>query len=343
MVTTQATSSGSKLVYIEPHTTATGINETGDGANGIIVYSAAAAHVPDWAGNGISTLPSVPNARSAWAQSNVTALAPPYVLAPDGTNTAVCFVPNATPAESFTRQTVSTPAGVWTLSFYAKPCGTGEYSWIMPVTSYSEYQKVWVNTSGGVIGSLSGSAIAATASPAANGYTFVSMTLTNPSLASLTWGFEVHSANAEVSWTPNGTAGMAIWGLQLTPGTGAEVPTRVLTGSGPWYTVQNIANGLAPITGTVNTSGTAVTLASGSNFNTAWPAGTSITINGTAYRIASVASTSALTLFSSAGTQTGVVYSVSAHTFAVSTSALGTGSIGLTLMGSTPPITPARS
>ena len=70
--------------------------------------------------------------------------------------------------------------------------------------------------------------------------------------------------------------------------------------------------------GTVNTSGTAVTWASGnkfintgSGFNAAqWPAGTPITINGVAYSIASVTNSTALVLSSSAGTQTGHNYTV---------------------------------
>lgn len=68
--------------------------------------------------------------------------------------------------------------------------------------------------------------------------------------------------------------------------------------------------------GTVNTAGTAVTFASGVNFKTAW--GTTyplvITVGGvsTAYPIASVNSTTSITLSGAgAGTQTGVAYSVS--------------------------------
>ena len=69
------------------------------------------------------------------------------------------------------------------------------------------------------------------------------------------------------------------------------------------------------ITGTVNTSGTSVTLVSGDNFNLYNMAGKTITINGTGYVISSVASTSSLTLQSSAGTQNGVAYSydIKAH------------------------------
>lgn len=72
--------------------------------------------------------------------------------------------------------------------------------------------------------------------------------------------------------------------------------------------------GAAPLaTGTVDTSGTAVTHASGDPFSTAWPANTMIYIgaSGTAeFTIASVSSTTALTLTGSAGTQTGVTYKV---------------------------------
>jgi hypothetical protein len=79
-----------------------------------------------------------------------------------------------------------------------------------------------------------------------------------------------------------------------------------------------------PAAGTVNTSGTAVTQASGSFFatpwaSTPWPNGTgncassctgSISINGVAYTIASVNSATSITLTTSAGTQTGVNYQV---------------------------------
>lgn len=66
-------------------------------------------------------------------------------------------------------------------------------------------------------------------------------------------------------------------------------------------------------TGTVDTAGTAVTHASGDLFNTAWPANTLIYIGAagtTEFTIATVSSTTALTLTTSAGTQTGVTYRV---------------------------------
>lgn len=69
--------------------------------------------------------------------------------------------------------------------------------------------------------------------------------------------------------------------------------------------------GYASYLGTVNTSGTAVTKATGTDFNTAWIPGKNIVINGVAYRIASVASTSSLVLETTAGTQTGVAYQAS--------------------------------
>jgi len=68
--------------------------------------------------------------------------------------------------------------------------------------------------------------------------------------------------------------------------------------------------GPSPISGTVNTSGTTVT---GTGFNVSWPVGagndtTMMIIAGTSYRIASVDSTTQITLASSAGTQTGAAY-----------------------------------
>lgn len=59
--------------------------------------------------------------------------------------------------------------------------------------------------------------------------------------------------------------------------------------------------------GTVNTSGTTVTWASGEKL-TAIPAGSTVWINGTAYTVASVASATSLTLTASAGTQSDVRY-----------------------------------
>ena len=60
-------------------------------------------------------------------------------------------------------------------------------------------------------------------------------------------------------------------------------------------------------TGTVDTVGTAVSWVSGAVFNTNW-AGRHMTITGVLYTIASVASTTALTLSSTAGNQLGVTY-----------------------------------
>jgi hypothetical protein len=59
--------------------------------------------------------------------------------------------------------------------------------------------------------------------------------------------------------------------------------------------------------GTVNTNGTAVTLASGSGFSPLMT-GLSITINGVAYVVLSVNSMNSLLLYSSAGVQNGVGY-----------------------------------
>jgi hypothetical protein len=64
-------------------------------------------------------------------------------------------------------------------------------------------------------------------------------------------------------------------------------------------------------TGTVNTSGTTVTWETGAQFFPWW-AGQTITINGTGYTVSSVNSNTSITLTTSAGTQTGVSYSVAA-------------------------------
>lgn len=62
-------------------------------------------------------------------------------------------------------------------------------------------------------------------------------------------------------------------------------------------------------TGTVNTSGTAVTWVSGGKFFASW-AGETILINGVSYTIATVNSSTSITLTTSAGTQSGVAYSL---------------------------------
>lgn len=71
-------------------------------------------------------------------------------------------------------------------------------------------------------------------------------------------------------------------------------------------------------TGVVSTSGTAVTWTGGTNFNFAWSpygaGGLPIVINGTTYTISAVTSPKALTLTTSAGTQSGVAYSVTVTT-----------------------------
>lgn len=68
--------------------------------------------------------------------------------------------------------------------------------------------------------------------------------------------------------------------------------------------------GLSSGSGTVNTSGTSVTSASGTGFDTNWTNGRPICINGTTYLIASVANSTSLTLRTSAGSQSGVAYYV---------------------------------
>lgn len=72
--------------------------------------------------------------------------------------------------------------------------------------------------------------------------------------------------------------------------------------------VTRFVAGYTAYRGTVNTNGTAVTKATGSDFSVSWVPGKTIVINGVAYRIASVASTSSLVLETTAGTQTGVAY-----------------------------------
>jgi hypothetical protein len=64
-------------------------------------------------------------------------------------------------------------------------------------------------------------------------------------------------------------------------------------------------------TGTVNTSGTAVTWVSGTVFNTGWTG--TIVINSVSYNIATVNSSTSITLTATAGTQSGVAYTLSGN------------------------------
>ena len=79
-------------------------------------------------------------------------------------------------------------------------------------------------------------------------------------------------------------------------------------------------------TGVVSTSGTSVTWVSGNLLNFMQPGGT-ITINGSSYTIASINSSTSLTLTSTAGTQTNVAYSAATtvyHVEGIHTSGPGT-------------------
>lgn len=78
-----------------------------------------------------------------------------------------------------------------------------------------------------------------------------------------------------------------------------------------WSMCQNHDSGTV-FQGAVNTNGTAVTWVSGGTFVTNWPNTSvpNVVINGTSYAIASVASSTSMTLATSAGVQTGVVYFV---------------------------------
>lgn len=109
-------------------------------------------------------------------------------------------------------------------------------------------------------------------------------------------------------WTAFGTSGsvsltgwpaqIAINDQYLTVTTAAtfRLPPDVFVGKAGGYS------------GTVDTSGTAVTWVSGDRFDVLWAAGQPIVINGVAYAIASLTDNENLTLSSSAGVQAGVAY-----------------------------------
>lgn len=100
-------------------------------------------------------------------------------------------------------------------------------------------------------------------------------------------------------------------GGQVVVGPGNQQSTNKVQQSYPQCSVTVFYTGGAM--GNVSTSGTAVTLLSGTlfNANSGW-SGLTITINSVAYAIASVASPTALTLTSSAGTQVSTIYSMPA-------------------------------
>lgn len=81
--------------------------------------------------------------------------------------------------------------------------------------------------------------------------------------------------------------------------------------------------------GTVNTSGTAVTRLGGPVFSPLWRSGSRITINSVEYLIASVESEDALTLQSTAGTQSGVSWSATNFGVMIRKSSTSTDSISI--------------
>jgi len=97
------------------------------------------------------------------------------------------------------------------------------------------------------------------------------------------------------------------------PTTAPDLKTLAVAGKGTVFSIQTAAS---PVTGIVSTAGTAVTWTSGAVFVTgsSW-VGQSITINGVVYTIASVTDNHDLVLTTSAGTQTGVTYTVTPVTY----------------------------
>lgn len=120
-------------------------------------------------------------------------------------------------------------------------------------------------------------------------------------------------------WPANGTgfpatctAGRLQSGSAASVGVGynfnnAAFPNLVVTGNISHDQVTDGGFDFTPRTiSSVNTNGTGVTWVSGQTFDTKWPVNQGVTINSVEYRIASVASSTSLTLATSAGTQTGV-------------------------------------
>src|SRR5579872_1052243 len=103
----------------------------------------------------------------------------------------------------------------------------------------------------------------------------------------------------------------------------------------PWFSQWNpvkewIKPEIIPAHGTVNTNGTAVSVASGDHFVTSVPAGSSILINGTYYQITSFIDSSNLMLTSSAGNQSGVAYAMASTGLRIA-NVMGTGTVFLSV------------
>ena len=107
-----------------------------------------------------------------------------------------------------------------------------------------------------------------------------------------------------------------------------------IRGQGPNVTHLSSSHAVNTYTGTVNTSGTTVTWASGQTFKTSW-VGMVMTINSVNYVVASVTSTTSLTINATAGTQTGVNFSVDAVALYVCGN-IGGEISGFSLTGETP-------
>jgi len=119
-----------------------------------------------------------------------------------------------------------------------------------------------------------------------------------------------------VTISPNsGRTCMDVWGNVVSipvplPGLPANLWTAGTYSDVPmWNSTSPMQGYLDPYSGLVNTSGTSVSLVSGGGFRTGtyWD-GYPIFINGVSYIVSSVGSSSALTLQTSAGTQTSVPY-----------------------------------
>lgn len=106
-------------------------------------------------------------------------------------------------------------------------------------------------------------------------------------------------------------------GVDIIQQNGLTILRSIITGN---YIHDNTFEAVAlstVINPVVSTSGTAVTWVSGTHFNTQWVAGQYILIAGVSYQIASVSSNTALTLSTSAGTQTNVGTSVPGYMGAI--------------------------
>jgi hypothetical protein len=151
---------------------------------------------------------------TSWSTSTTNVgIAGNQTTAPDSTNTAATITPTVTNALHYTQQVITTIAGIYTISVYAKPNG---YNWIA-LGEQGGTAWAYFNVSTGAIGNTNGSPTTSITN-VGNGWHRCSITFTS---AGGTRGMFVlvDNANGSLSaWSANGTSGAYVWGAQQVQG-----------------------------------------------------------------------------------------------------------------------------